>query len=126
MYVHPKRRDLEDAVERGSGADPGPGAERWRGEETGPGAVALSLEYPDALPEVGVKAFSRSVSRFLAQVEQEGRLIITKQNRPIALLISVDEAEDFFLAHAPELVRTRLDARDEWRRDATVGFGDLP
>jgi prevent-host-death family protein len=108
MYVHPKRGEPD------------------YGSRPGHGSAGPALDYSEALAEIGVKAFSRSVSRVLAQVEQEGRLIVTRQNRPIALILSVDEAEEFFLAHAPELVRTRVGARSEWRSGTTVSLDSLP
>lgn len=85
-----------------------------------------ALSYPEALAEVGVRQLSRETTRVLDLVESGERLIVTRQHRPIALILSVDEAEEFFLAHAPELVRLRVDARTEWRSGTTVGLESLP
>ena len=67
------------------------------------------------LDEVGLRELARTTARILARVEHGERMVVTRQARPIALLISVDEARHFFAVHAAAMVQARIDARREYR-----------
>ncbi len=63
------------------------------------------------MAEIGIKELKNTVSRVIEDVEAGDRVVVTKRGRPAAVIMSVDEAEDFVLAHAEEFVRMRLAGR---------------
>jgi prevent-host-death family protein len=67
--------------------------------------------------EIGVKELKNTASRVIERVEAGERYIVTKRGRPAAVILSVEEAEDYVLAHAEEFVEMRL----EGRRDHDAG-----
>jgi len=66
---------------------------------------------PPAVREVSVRELGRETASVLASVARGERAVIVRHGEPVALILSLDEAIDVFLAHAEEYVRMRLDAR---------------
>lgn len=79
--------------------------------------------YP--LHEIGVKELKNTASRVLEEVEGGERVIVTKRGRPTAVIMSMEDAEDFVLAHAEEFAEMRLRGRREHAAGETVGLDDV-
>ena len=73
--------------------------------------VSRSDNYPQTR-EVGIRELRDGLSRVLAELPEEGRVLITKHGRPVAILITVEESYDYVLAFAQEFVEARLEARE--------------
>ena len=63
------------------------------------------------MAEIGIKELKNTASRVIESVEGGERVVVTKRGRPAAVIMSIDDAEDFVLAHADEFVRMRLAGR---------------
>ncbi len=63
------------------------------------------------MAEVGIKELKNQTSRVIYDVEEGATYLVTKRGRPSAVIMPVDEAEDYLLAHATEFVSMRLEAR---------------
>lgn len=63
------------------------------------------------MAEIGIKQLKNTASRVIESVEGGERVIVTKRGRPAAVIMSIDDAEDFVLAHAEEFVEMRLTGR---------------
>ena len=61
--------------------------------------------------EIGVKELKNTASRVLEEVEAGERVIVTKRGRPAAVIMSMEDAEDFVLGHAKEFAEMRIRAR---------------
>lgn len=79
--------------------------------------------YP--LHEIGVKELKNTASRVLEEVEGGERVIVTKRGRPAAVIMSMEDAEDFVLAHAEEFAEMRLRARREYAGGETINLDDV-
>jgi len=79
--------------------------------------------YP--LHEIGVKQLKNTASRVLDEVEDGERVIVTKRGRPAAVIMSMEDAEDFVLAHAKEFAEMRLRGRREHAGGETVSLDDV-
>jgi prevent-host-death family protein len=77
------------------------------------------------LSEIGVKQLKNTASRVIGDVEAGERVIVTKRGRPAAVIMSIEDAEDFVLAHAEELVEMRLSGRKAHREGRTTSLGEL-
>ena len=75
--------------------------------------------------EIGVKELKNCASRVVADVEGGQRVIVTKRGRPVAVIMSMEEAEDFVLANAEEYVRMRLEAEREHEAGETVALDEI-
>lgn len=75
--------------------------------------------------EIGVKELKNNASRVIGEVETGQRVFITKRGRPVAVIMSMEEAEDFVLANAEEYVRMRLDAEREHEAGETVALDEI-
>ena len=75
--------------------------------------------------EVGIKDLKNSASRVIQSVEEGERVIITKRGRPAAVIMSLDDAEDFVLAFAEEFVEMRLSGRRAHRQGRSVPIEEL-
>jgi prevent-host-death family protein len=62
--------------------------------------------------ELGIRELKDRLCRVLAELPEEGRVLITKHGRPVALLITVEESYDYLLAFAEEFAQARLEARE--------------
>jgi prevent-host-death family protein len=79
--------------------------------------------YP--MREIGVKELKNNASRVIGEVEAGERIVVTKRGRPAAVIMSMEEAEDFVLANAEEYVRMRLEGRREHEAGETVHLDDV-
>ena len=85
------------------------------------------LRFPEApLAEIGVRELNHRTTRVLRRVEEGERLIVTRHACPIAVLVSVSEAENFFAVHSAEMVRGRIEGRSEYRDGWAVPLAELP
>ncbi len=75
--------------------------------------------------EIGVKELKNTASRVLEEVERGERLVVTKRGRPTAVIMSMEDAEDFVLAHAEEFAEMRLQGRREHAAGETIGLDDV-
>lgn len=75
--------------------------------------------------EIGVKELKNTASRVLEEVEGGERVVVTKRGRPAAVIMSMEDAEDFVLAHAEEFAEMRLRGRREHVAGETVGLDDV-
>jgi prevent-host-death family protein len=79
--------------------------------------------YP--LREIGIKELKNTASRVLEEVEEGERVVVTKRGRPTAVIISIEDAEDFVLAHTEEFAEMRLQGRREHAAGETIGLDDV-
>ncbi len=75
--------------------------------------------------EIGIKELKNSASRVIAEVEAGERVVVTKRGRPAAVIMSMEDVEDFVLAHAEEYVEMRLKARAAYSAGETVDLDDV-
>ena len=75
--------------------------------------------------EIGVKELKNTASQVLEEVEGGERVVVTKRGRPTAVIISIEDAEDFVLAHAEEFAEMRLRGRREHSAGETVSLDDV-
>lgn len=79
------------------------------------------------MPVLGIRDFSKTVSRSLETVIDTGEpLVLTKRGRPVAVVVPIDDErlEDFVLAHVPSFTAGMAAADDELRRGATTPLID--
>ena len=77
------------------------------------------------MAEVGVKQLERELSRVIRAVERGTPVMVTKRGRPAAVILPIDEAEDFVLAHVPRFVDARLAGRKAHRAGRSVPPAEL-
>jgi len=77
------------------------------------------------LAEIGIKQLKNTASRVIEDVEAGERVIVTKRGRPAAVIMSIQDAEDFVLAHAEEFVEMRLSGRKAHRAGRSIARDDL-
>lgn len=82
-------------------------------------------EYPEPMSEIGVKQLGNGASRVIRAVEGGDRVVVTKRGRAAAVILPVEEAEDYLLTHDPEFVRRRDEARRDFDAGRTVSLDDL-
>lgn len=75
--------------------------------------------------EIGIKELKNTASRVIEDVGGGERVVVTKRGEPAAVIMSIDDAEDFVLTHAEEFVRMRLSGRKEYKRGESVPLEDL-
>lgn len=75
--------------------------------------------------EIGVKELKNATSRVIEDVQGGARVIVTKRGRPAAVILSIEAAEDFVLAHADEFARMRSQARRDYEACSPVALADL-
>lgn len=71
---------------------------------------------------IGVRDLKNRASEILRQIQRRGRAVtVTRHGRPAALLLPIEseEAEDYVLSHAPEIVSSLRQAE----RDLRAGRG---
>jgi prevent-host-death family protein len=71
------------------------------------------------------KELKNHASRVFGEVEAGERVFVTKRGRPVAVIMSMEEAEDFVLANAEEYVRMRLEAEREHEAGETVALDEI-
>jgi prevent-host-death family protein len=72
---------------------------------------------------VGIRDLKNRTTEILRAVEQRGAaVVVTRHGRPAALLLPIGspEAEDYVLAHAPEIVASLREAQADLRAGRTV------
>jgi prevent-host-death family protein len=77
------------------------------------------------MAEIGIKELKNTASKVIEDVEAGERVVVTKRGRPAAVIMSIEEAEDFVLAHAEEFVRMRLKGRREYQAGKSAALDDL-
>lgn len=77
------------------------------------------------MSEIGLKELKNTASRVIESVEGGERVIVTKRGRPAAVIMSIEDAEDFVLAFAEEFVEMRMAARKAHRSGRSVGLDEL-
>jgi prevent-host-death family protein len=77
------------------------------------------------LAEIGIKQLKNTASQVIEDVEAGERVIVTKRGRPAAVIRSIEDAEDFVLAHAEEFVEMRLSGRKAHRAGRSIAVEDL-
>jgi prevent-host-death family protein len=75
--------------------------------------------------EIGVKELKATASSVIEQVESGTAFVVTKRGRPAAVLMPIEDAEDFVLANANEYIRQRRDARADHAAGRTIRLEDL-
>ena len=75
--------------------------------------------------EIGVKELKNTASRVIEEVEAGERVVVTKRGRPTALILSMEDAEDFVLAYAEEYVEMRQQGRREYAEGKSVSLDDV-
>jgi prevent-host-death family protein len=77
------------------------------------------------MAEIGIKELTNTASKVIDDVEAGERIVVTRRGRPAAVIMSMEDAEDFVLAHAEEFVRMRLQGRREHQAGKSVSLEDL-
>jgi prevent-host-death family protein len=77
------------------------------------------------LAEIGIKELKNTASRVIDAVEGGERVVVTKRGRPAAVIMSIDDAEDFVLSHAEEFVEMRLAGRRDYKAGRTVPLSEV-
>jgi len=62
--------------------------------------------------EVGIRELKNKASEVIDRVASGERAVVTRRNEPAAVILSIDEALEFVLAHAEDFVLARRQARD--------------
>jgi prevent-host-death family protein len=75
--------------------------------------------------ELGIKELKNSASRVIDDVEAGERVIVTRRGRPAAVIMSIEDAEDFVLAHAEEFLEMRLSGRRAHRSGRSVPLDEI-
>ena len=75
--------------------------------------------------EIGIKELKNTASRVIDEVESGERIVVTKRGRPAALILSMEDAEDFVLAYAKEFVEMRQQGRREHAEGKSVDLEDI-
>jgi prevent-host-death family protein len=77
------------------------------------------------LREIGIKELKNTTSRVIEEVESGERVVVTKRGRPTALIMSMEDAEDFVLAYAEEYVEMRQQGRRDYEAGKSVSLDDV-
>lgn len=77
------------------------------------------------MAEIGVKALKATASSVIDEVEAGAAYVVTKRGRPAAVLMPIEDAEDFVLANADEYIRMRRAARTAHAKGRSIALEDL-
>lgn len=77
------------------------------------------------MAEIGIKELKNTTSRVIESVENGERVVVTKRGRPTAVIMSIDDAEDFVLSFAEEFVEMRLAGRKAHRQGRSIPLSEL-
>jgi prevent-host-death family protein len=98
-----------------------------KSDPSGTRRAAGPLRFPEApLAEIGLRELTHHTARVLRRVEDGERIVLTRHACPIAVLVSVAEAENFFAVHSADMVRARIEGRAEYRDNWAVPLDELP
>jgi prevent-host-death family protein len=76
------------------------------------------------MSEIDLSQLERSPSEAIERAEAGERVVVTREGRPAAVIMSAGDAEDFVLANGDEYVALRAEGRDAYKRGDTVPLGD--
>lgn len=65
------------------------------------------------MPHVGIRELQHNAAGVVRRVEEGERLVITRQNRPVAVLVGMAEVGDFVFTFAEEFVERRREGESE-------------
>lgn len=71
---------------------------------------------------VGMRDLKNRVAEILRNVQERGSaVVVTRHGKPAALILPIGspEADDYVLAHAPEIVASLREAESDLREDRT-------
>jgi prevent-host-death family protein len=74
---------------------------------------------------IGIRELKNRATEILRGLDEGGSpVVITRHGRPTALLLPIDsqEAEDYILAHAPEIVASLREAEADLRHGRSVSL----
>lgn len=74
---------------------------------------------------IGVRDLKNRTSEIIRDVEESGdAVMVTRHGRPAVLMLPMDspEAEDYVLAHAPEIVASLRDAERAYKAGKTTSL----
>ena len=77
------------------------------------------------MAEIGIKDLKSHASRVIDEVASGASYVVTKRGRAAAVIVPIEDAEDFVLANAEEYVEMRRRAREAYRRGRTVSLSEL-
>lgn len=72
---------------------------------------------------IGIRDFKNRATEILRDISEKGSaVVITRHGRPTALILPIGspEAEDYVLAHAPEIVSSLREAETDLREGKTT------
>jgi len=72
---------------------------------------------------IGVRELRNKLTQILRAVETRGEgVVVSRHGRPTALILPIDseEAEDYVMAHAPEILRSMREANRDLEHGRTV------
>jgi prevent-host-death family protein len=73
------------------------------------------------MPQIGIRSLRDEASRIVHRAQAGERFVVTRHNRPAALLIGISEARDFVFTHAEDFVMLREEGRGELAVAAGAG-----
>lgn len=76
---------------------------------------------------IGIRELKNKATQILRSVEDRGTpVVVSRHGRPTALILPIDspEAEDYVLAHAPEIVHSLREADRDLKQGRTVPLAD--
>lgn len=74
---------------------------------------------------IGIRDLKNRATEILRAVSEKGAaVVVTRHGRPTALILPIEspEAEDYVLAHAPEIVSSLREAESDLREGKTVAL----
>jgi prevent-host-death family protein len=77
------------------------------------------------MAEVSLKQLGSNASRVVRAVEEGDRVLVTKRSRPAAVILSVDEAEDYLLALEPKFAPRREQGRRDFGGSRAVPLDEI-
>jgi prevent-host-death family protein len=77
------------------------------------------------MAEIGVKQLKATASAVIDDVEEGTAYVVTKRGRPAAVLMPIEDAEDYVLANADEYVRMRRAGRAAHLKGRSVPLEEL-
>jgi prevent-host-death family protein len=75
--------------------------------------------------EIGIKELKDRASEVIERVANGERVAVTRRNELAAVILSIEEALEFVLAHAEDFVRARTLAREEQHAGKSVSEPEL-
>ncbi len=76
------------------------------------------------MTKIEVESLEEAASRAVEAAEAGERVIVTRDGRPAAVIMSMEDAEDVVLAEGEEFVQMRSEGRDAYARGQTTSLDD--